>query len=831
VGPVFFFPDDDHDRTIPDRSTSCLPIRFGEAAHVTARADGRYPLYDPAREHDACGTGFIASIEGERTHRLVRLAMRALGNLTHRGAVAADAASGDGAGITIQVPRELLAEEAAHLGLLVDDLDYLAVAMVFLPTDGSSSHRARTLLESCATRGGIEVLGWRVVPTEPSVLGGLALQSLPGIEQLLMARPRGQSRHSFDRALYLARRRAEAAFRADGVDAYIASMSADTVVYKGLMVAPELPRFYPDLADARTRSSLALFHQRFATNTLPDWKLAQPFRRVAHNGEINTLVGNRNWMSAREPELTSSLWNGDMRDLVPVITPIGSDTAALDEALDLHVTSGRDVLGAMAMLIPEAWENMPGMDRRLRAFYQYHACLTEPWDGPASVSFTDGKVAAAVMDRNGLRPARYKLTSDGLVVLGSEVGILELAPEDVVESGRVGPGEMIAVDTVRHRFLTNAEIKAELAQREPYDEWVARNLTHVPRVPNGEGRAVAAPSVSTADLPRLHVLHGYTKEEISFVLEPMAVGGKEPVGSMGDDTPLSTLTTPGRLLYTYFRQRFAQVTNPPIDSIRERIVMSLDTFLGRRGPMLDAGPEAARLVHLSSPVLLDTEMAALRDGAFGGLSAATLSARFDASGGSAALTGALDDLCAAALAAIDQGHDVLVVSDRDVDRRWAPIPTLLAVSTVHHHLIRSGRRMRASIVAEAGDARDVHHFATLIGFGASAVNPYVAFDTVRDLVDRETSGEGAVHRAVVSYVRAVEAGILKVMSKMGIAAVSSYHGAQIFEALGIADEVIARSFPGTTSRIGGIGFDHIALDAADRHASAHAGEKVDRGGW
>ena len=790
-----------------------------------------YPLYDPAYEHDACGSGFIASIEGERTHRLVQLAMQALGNLTHRGAVAADAASGDGAGITIQVPRELLAEDAAGFGLRADALDRLAVAMTFLPTGASACDHARALLESCVIRSGVEVLGWRTVPTDPSVLGGSALECLPVVEQLLMARPLGDSREGFDRALYLARRRAEAAFRAGEVDAYVVSMSADVVVYKGLMVAPELPRFYPDLADARTCSALALFHQRFATNTLPNWKLAQPFRRVAHNGEINTLLGNRNWMSAREPELVSSVWNGDVRDLIPVLTPIGSDTAALDEALDLHVSSGRGVLEAMAMLIPEAWENMPGMDRRLRAFYKYHACLSEPWDGPASVSFTDGRVAAAVMDRNGLRPARYKVTVDGLVVLGSEVGILELAPDEVVESGRVGPGEMIAVDTARRTFLTNDEIKAELARRAPYAEWVAQNLTHVPRLPNAEGRVEAAAAPSADELSRLHVLHGYTREEISLVLEPMVTGGKEPVGSMGDDTPLSALSGPGRLLYTYFRQRFAQVTNPPIDSIRERIVMSLDTFLGRRGSILDAGPEAARLVHLPSPVLLDSEMAALRNGSYGGLRAATLPARFDGSGGSTALAAALDGLCASAEAALDEGRDVLVLSDRDVDGRWAPVPMLLAVSTVHHHLIRYGRRMRASLVAEAGDARDVHHLATLIGFGASAVNPYLAFDTVRALAGPETSDDAAADQAVASYVRAAEAGILKVMSKMGISAVSSYHGAQIFEALGISDEVIARSFPGTTSRIGGIGFDEIAEDVAYRQRSAHAGEGPDRGGW
>ena len=787
------------------------------------------PLYNPAFEHDGCGTGFVASIDGEASHRVVELAVRALVGLTHRGAVSADAASGDGAGLTIQIPHALLADDAEYWGLKPNELDRLGVAMVFLPTEASARPRARKLLEASAQGSGLDVLGWRTVPVDPSMLGGVALESLPGIEQLLLAKAPDLSGIEFERLLYLARRRAEAAYREHDVDAYIVSMSARTIVYKGLMVAPQLRSFFPDLADPRTRSALALFHQRFATNTLPNWKLAQPFRFIAHNGEINTLLGNRNWMSAREPELTSPIWGEKMQDLIPIIEPIGSDTASLDEALELLTTSGRDVLHAMAMLVPEAWENMPNMDPQLRAFYEYHACLMEPWDGPAATAFTDGVVAAAAMDRNGLRPARYQVTSDRLVVMSSEVGLLGLPLKEIVESGRVGPGEMIAVDTVERRFLRNDDIKLRLSMARPYGRWVQGNLQHLDHPVSGNKSP--ASEVTTSDVPKMQVLHGYTREEVRDVLTPMARDGAESIGSMGDDTPPSALNEAQRSLYSYFRQRFAQVTNPPIDSIRERIVMSLHTYLGVRHSILDERPEAARLLHLRSPVLTSDEWASLRRTPTKRLSFADLTASFPAAEGVEGLKRALDDLCEAAASAVDEGHSALVISDRLVDERRAPIPMLLAVASVHHHLIRTGRRMRASILAEAGDARDVHHLAALIGFGASAIYPYLALETVAGLADAGKLGESDAEEAVRAYVQAAEAGILKVMSKMGISAVSSYHGAQIFEALGLGDEVIQRSFPGTTSRIGGIGFREIAGDVLERHERAFAGEAMERGGW
>ena len=701
--------------------------------------------------------------------------------------------------------------------------------MCFLPQGEEQQAEARSVLDEEARRLGIEPIGWRVVPLDPSVLGGLALESLPGIEQQLLRRPVGLSSHDFERRLYQARRRSEGVFRERDLDCYVVSMSSRTVVYKGLMVANQLPQFYPDLSDERTTSAVALFHQRFATNTLPNWTLAQPFRYVAHNGEINTLLGNRNWMQAREPELTSEAWGDEIADLMPVIWPIGSDTASLDEALELLTASGRDILHAMMMLIPEAWENMPNMDPGLRAFYEYHACLQEPWDGPAAVAFTDGKVAAAIMDRNGLRPARYQVTRDGLVVMGSEVGLVDLPFSQIVESGRIGPGQMIAVDTERGRFLHNDELKHEIASRAPYREWVERNLYTLDRyLDSANGHYREQPDVG---LETQQVLHGYTHEEIEYVVKPMVKEGKEPTGSMGEDTPLATLSENGRLLYAYFKQKFAQVTNPAIDSIREEIVMSLDTLLGRRLSLLESSPEAARLVHLTSPLLVDEELSALRAAPIDDFRLTTLHARFPVADGPAALRSALEDLCAAAELAVDEGHSVIVISDRLADEHWAPIPMLLAIATVHHHLIRTGRRMKVSLVAEAGDVRDVHHFGCLIGFGASAVNPYLAFDTLRDLYQSGEFGEVELEAVLRQYQQAVDAGILKIMSKMGISAVASYHGAQIFEALGISDEVIDFSFPGTTSRIAGVSFEDIARDVLERHARAFPDADMPHGGW
>ena len=776
---------------------------------------------------DACGTGFIASIDDTRSHDLVELAVEAVISLTHRGAVNADPLTGDGTGLTIEVPFELLREDCERLGTSIDDRDDLAVAMVFLPNHEPDRAPSRVALETELERLGIDVIGWREVPHDPAQLGPQGLETLPGIEQLLMRRPAELHGPEFERALYLARRRAERTFRERDLDCYVVSMSSRTVVYKGLMIAPRLQEFFPDLADERVQSRTALLHQRYATNTLPEWNIAQPFRMVAHNGEFNTLLGNRNWMRAREPDLKSAIWGDDVADLVPVIRPMGSDTASFDEALELLVMSGRDLLHAMRMLIPEAWENMPNIHPHLRSFYEYHAALMEPWDGPAAVAFTNGSTTGAVMDRNGLRPARYQVTSDGLVIMGSEVGLIDTPFAKIVESGRLGPGQMIAVDTARKTFLHDEDIARELVQRRPYVEWVERHLVHLQT--NGVDHQELEPP---QDVLATQHLHGYTREEIEYIIKPMAQDGKEPVGSMGDDTPLSALQNESRLLYTYFKQRFAQVTNPAIDSIREEIVMSLDIYLGRRQSVLESTPEAARLVHLTSPLMLDEELAALRHLDIDHFRVANLHARFRVDDGPGALEQAIDDLCAAASMAVDEGDSILVISDRLVDEEWAPVPMLLAVSAVHHHLMRTGRRMRASIIAETGDARDVHHFATLIGFGASAIIPHVAFDVLRSLTQDGAFGDDTLDEVFRRYGQAVDTGILKIMSKMGISTVASYHGGQIFEALGVGDEVIEKCFPGTTSRIGGVGFEDLAADVIERHVRAfpEAGALLP-GGW
>ena len=794
-------------------------------------------LYDPQSVRDACGTGFIARIDGVRTHELVRQAVMGVVSLTHRGAVNADPNTGDGAGVTIEIPWDAYLDDLDRLGCTLADAEAgrLALGMVFLPTEDAA--RARAIIDAAMQRTNLPVAGWREVDTNPEVLGEAALRGLPRIEQILIHRPRQLDDADFERLLYLARRRAETEIRAlaerDPADpvaeTYIVSLSARTVVYKGLMVAPQLEHFYPDLTNPRTTSSLALFHQRYATNTLPNWRIAQPFRAIAHNGEINTLLGNRNWMFARGPSLQSDIWGEAVSELHPVISEGGSDSLAFDEALDLLIASGRSALHAMMMLVPEAWEQMEDIDPRLRGFYEYHACLTEPWDGPAAIAFTDGRVIGAAMDRNGLRPARYQVTRDGLVVMGSEVGLIDLDPASIIESGRLGPGQMVAVDVERHELIHNDEIKRRVANRQPYARWVRQRMGRIQRSVQLEG--ARQPQLGEGELLEREILHGYSKEELEYVLKPMARFGKEPVGSMGDDTPLSVLNDAPRLLYTYFRQKFAQVTNPPIDSIRERNVMSLDTWLGRRHSLLEEAPEAAQLVHLSSPVLLDDDLAAIREFRLPGFSATTLDATFAVGDGEAGLEPALNALCDHVDNAIEDGYSVLILSDEAVSAARAPIPMLLAVATVHHHLIQNGRRLDASIIASCGDARDVHQVSCLIGFGANAVHPWLAFQSLAGLHAEGELEEMSLNEVIDRYLSALDAGVLKIMSKMGIASVSSYLGGQIYEALGIDEELVERSFHGTTSRIGGIGYAEIAADALERHSHAFPTDHLDAGGW
>jgi glutamate synthase (ferredoxin) len=792
-------------------------------SHRPAGAEGT--LYDPRFEHDACGVGFVADAAGKPSYGIVSKALESVVNLTHRGAVSADARSGDGAGILTQLPRKLLLAELERMGVRGADPRRLAVGMLFLPRSGPAAERVKALVAEEVAAAKLELLGWRRVPVDPSVLGDKAFQTQPTIEQALVASQSALAEGEYERRLHLVRKAAERRATAEGIDDfYVPSFSARTVVYKGLFVAPQLRGFYLDLQNDAFESALAVFHQRYSTNTFPNWQLAQPFRMLAHNGEINTLQGNRNWMRARENALRCDVWGDECARLAPVIWEEGSDSASLDEALELVELSGRDVLHSMMMLVPEAWENMPHMAPDWRAFYEYHAALTEPWDGPAALAFSDGHVAAAALDRNGLRPARYKVTGDGLVIVASEVGTIDIPDEDVVEKGRLGPGQMIAVDTRRKLILRNDVIKNAVSARQPYGEWVKRYWRL------GE-HVVAAPSPTTLNgtLKPLQHAFGFSNEELKFILEPMGVDGKEQIWSMGDDAPLAVLSRKARVLYAYFRQRFAQVTNPPIDPLRESIVMSLDAYLGRRGSLLEESPAHADLVHLAHPLLMAEEIAALRKIADEPHRAVTLAALFDPTGGAEALDRALSDLVAAAVHAVDQRNTILIISDRGVDRDHAPIPMLLAVGAVHHGLIRANRRADADVVAECGDAWDVHQIACLLGYGASAVHPYLALEGIVQLVGSLGVENLDAEKALKNYRTALSDGLLKIMSKMGISTLTSYRGAQIFEAIGLNDEVVARCFTGTPSVLKGIGLAEIAEDTLTRHAEAFAAPELKLG--
>jgi glutamate synthase (NADPH/NADH) large chain/glutamate synthase (ferredoxin) len=786
-------------------------------------ATPRDTLYDPVFERDGCGVGFVADIGGQRSHRIVEMALRAVVNLTHRGAVDADAKTGDGAGILIQLPEKLLARESAKLGWRVERADDLGVGMIFLPgRDLAAQQTAHDLITAVVQRRGLKVAGWRKVPVNGAELGDKARDTRPEIEQILVIKPAGQTEDEFERSLYVARKEIEAEAREKGMaELYIPSFSHRTVVYKALVVAPQLAKFYLDLQDPDCASSLALFHQRYSTNTFPTWALAQPMRMLGHNGEINTLQGNRNWMAAREAEMRSAVWGAEVEKLKPVLTEGGSDSTSLDNALELLTLSGRTILHSMLMLIPEAYQRMPRMDPDLRALYEYQSCISEPWDGPAAVTFSDGRIVGATLDRNGLRPARYKVTRDGLIVMASEVGVLELPEADIVEKGRLGPGQIIAVDTRSGKLLKNDEIKAEIAKRKPYARWLKENLRRA-EINENRPRQRSAP-MGAVELLRYQKTFGYAEEEIEILISPMVTEAKEPVGSMGDDTPLAVLSKRPRLLYQYFKQQFAQVTNPPIDSLREEIVMSLNTSLGRRRSQLEESPEHAQLIKFASPLLSQGEMDWLkalpgslqaRDKGAPVFTVALLPALFKVEDGPAGLETAVERLCREAEEAVDAGRSILILSDRGIGASLAPIPMLLAISAVHHHLIRRRKRMRASLVAETGEAREEHHFACLIGYGASMVFPYLTYETILHLLENDENGLDGLDadKAIANYRKAIEHGLLKIMSKMGISTLSSYRGAQTFEALGIDREVIERYFTATPSRVGGIGLAEVAAE-------------------
>ncbi|MCB1114480.1 MAG: glutamate synthase large subunit, partial [Chlamydiia bacterium] len=776
-------------------------------------------LYDPRQEHDSCGTGLVANIHNQASHDIVRYAIQAVTRLTHRGAVSADRKTGDGAGILTAIPKEFFIEELKKLGQGLEKIEDLGVGMIFFPQEAEQRERCRTVIEDQVLKHGLRLLGWRPVPVDPSVLGEQARQSQPLIEQVLLARGDSISTKDYEKILYLSRKAIEKHLLEESVrDFYIPSFSSQTLVYKGLLVAHQLELFYQDLANPLFKSSFALFHQRFSTNTFPTWPLAQPFRMIAHNGEINTIQGNRNWMRAREPELNRLAWVQDPEELKPIIQHGGSDSASLDNALEAIVMGGRDILQAKSMMLPEAWQNVPHMPEERRAYFEYHACLMEPWDGPAAITFADGHYVGAILDRNGLRPARYVLRQDGLLVLGSEVGMIDIPADLVSRRGRLGPGQMLAVDLKEKKLFTDSEIKDRLTQGKPYAHYLKQGLNRFSlRERNPEYQA--AHFSESEMLSRLHAV-GLSKEEMDMLLKVMAEDGKEPTYSMGDDTPLAVLSKQPRPLYHYFKQLFAQVTNPPIDPIREKAVMALHSYLGPRGNIFEESPEHAKRIQLLSPILDEVDLEDLKNLPDEAFKSDTLLTRFKASEGPKEMEEALLSLCEAAAHSVKKGTGLLILSDRAIDADYAPIPMLLAVSAVHHHLIRQGLRMKVSLIADTGDARDVHHFACLLGFGARAVCPYLSQAVIKQMATNGTLGEIKPGEALKNFKSAVEAGLYKIMSKMGISTLSSYMGAQIFEAIGLKNSMIERYFTGCFSKVSGIGLEEVAQDILTWHAQA-----------
>ncbi|WP_055525972.1 glutamate synthase large subunit [Streptomyces graminilatus] len=778
-------------------------------------------MYDPRNEHDACGVGFVATLTGEASHALVEQALTVLRNLEHRGATGSEPDSGDGAGILSQVPDAFFREVA---GFELPEAGSYAAGIAFLPEETATdavptTAEAVSHIETIAAEEGLTVLGWREVPVAPGLLGATARSTMPAFRQLFVADAAEvpATGIDLDRKAFVLRKRAE---REVGV--YFPSLSARTIVYKGMLTTGQLEPFFPDLSDRRFASAVALVHSRFSTNTFPSWPLAHPYRFVAHNGEINTVKGNRNWMAARESQLVSDLFGDQgLERVFPICTPDASDSASFDEVLELLHLGGRSLPHSVLMMIPEAWENHATMEPDRRAFYQFHSTMMEPWDGPACVTFTDGVQVGAVLDRNGLRPGRYWVTDDGLVVLGSEVGVLDIDPAKVVRKGRLQPGKMFLVDTAEHRIIEDDEIKAGLAAEQPYAQWLEAGEIELSDLPEREHIVHTHASVT-----RRQQTFGYTEEELRVIIAPMAKTGGEPLGSMGTDSPIAALSERPRLLFDYFTQLFAQVTNPPLDAIREELVTSLRSSLGPASNLLEPSAASCRSVTLPFPVIDNDELAKLihinADGDMPGMKAATLSGLYRVSGGGDSLAARIEEIRAEVDAAIGNGARLIVLSDRHSDAEHAPIPSLLLTSAVHHHLIRTKQRTQVGLLVEAGDVREVHHVALLIGFGAAAVNPYLAMESVEDLVRAGTFLPGSEpEQAIRNLIYALGKGVLKVMSKMGISTVASYRGAQVFEAVGLDTDFVEKYFNGTATKIGGVGIDVIAKEVAARHAKAY----------
>ncbi|OIO28802.1 MAG: glutamate synthase subunit alpha [Candidatus Hydrogenedentes bacterium CG1_02_42_14] len=797
-------------------------------------------LYDPNAAKGSCGVGFLVDMYGRKSHDIVEKGIEIVENLTHRGACGCDPRTGDGAGIMVQIPDDFFRKVCSEAngisgehGFDLPPIGQYGIGMFFLPQFPTDRHFCEGIIEEVIEEEGLTLLGWRNVPANSQVIGEFAQDLEPRIKQVFVKATSSamsqdsmsqdsMSQDAFERKLYVVRKRIQSEIRRQLPNAfhyfYIPSFSTRTVVYKGMLIAQQIKPYFLDLSDPDFTSAIAMVHQRYSTNTFPTWDLSHPFRYLCHNGEINTLKGNINWMSARESMLESELFGEDIKKISPIVLPMGSDSAMLDNALEFLLLTGRSLPHAAMMLIPEAWENDESMDSDRRGFYEYHAAMMEPWDGPACVAFSDGRAIGAMLDRNGLRPARYKITKSGLVVLASEAGVLEIPESEIISKGRLQPGRILLVDTVEQRIINDEELKETISKQKPYKQWVAENKISLQDL--GEPPPVQRLSRST--LLEKQQLFGYTVEDLKFILGPIAEKGEEPVGSMGTDTPPAVLSDHPQLLFNYFKQNFAQVTNPPIDPIREKLVMSLSVYVGGEGNFLKEEPRLCHQIELPHPILTNNELERIRHFSIKHFRAITLPTIFHAEEGGVRLRHALNELCQRASDAVRAGYSILILSDRQVDAFRAPIPSLLAVGAVHQHLVREGSRTKVGIIVESGEPREVHHTALLIGYGASAVNPYLVFDTLSDMVESKFFSESINYEnAEKNYIKAINKGLLKVMSKMGISTIFSYHGAQIFEALGINQEVIDEFFTKTPSRIGGIGLDVIADEARLRHERAY----------
>jgi glutamate synthase (ferredoxin) len=769
-------------------------------------------------------------MKGKKSHDIIEKAITALNNLAHRGACGCEVNTGDGAGILIQIPHAFLKKVFKKSGVALPEEGKYGVGTLFLTQDPKQQKAVEAMLEKIVAEDGQKFLGWRDVPFADGMIGKTAKKAMPVIRQFAIALGDkgpglpGPVEDAFERRLFVIRKHFENTIRQSGMkgwdEIYIPSLSSRTLIYKGMLTSEQLKPFYPELADPDMVSAIALVHSRFSTNTFPNWELAHPFRYLAHNGEINTLRGNINWMRAREALFQSELYGDELKKVVPVVRELGSDSAIFDNALEMLVMGGYSLPHAVMMMIPEAWSGHESMPREKKDFYEYHACLMEPWDGPASIAFTDGRVIGAVLDRNGLRPSRYYVTKDDLVVMASEVGVLDIPPENILLKGRLQPGKMFLVDISQGRIIDDAELKHQLATAEPYGQWLKEHLVKLEDLPESPH----VPEPDHATVTRRQVLYGYTQEDINILMRPMAIGAEEAIGSMGTDTPLAVLSDKPQNLFNYFQQLFAQVTNPPLDAIREELVTSVDTTIGPEGNLLRPQPESCHQIKLKSPVIDNDELARLKQlekKPFRGFRSKTLSILFDTREGEEGLAKAVEEVCRQASEAIRGGANILILSDRGGDENLAPIPSLLATAGVHHHLVREGTRTKVGLVLESGEPREIHHFALLVGYGAGAINPYLAFETLDDLI-RQGVLENVDHRAAIAkYIKAVKKGIVKVMSKMGISTIQSYRGAQIFEAIGLNKEVVDKYFTHTASRIQGIGMDAIFRETTARHRSAY----------